>query len=97
MLKLNEMSFNFMCLNSNPAITYNELLMFFVSPVISVALKVGIEYTVYTNRSLTKKISILSAARQPKSGLGRLTVDVHRSHTHKQTHTRLDSSERVIG
>jgi hypothetical protein len=50
------------------------------SPVISVALKVRSEYTVYIKRTFTKKVPIISVARQSISGRGRLTVDVHRSH-----------------
>jgi hypothetical protein len=50
----------------------------YVSPVISVALKVGIEYTVYPKRSFTRKTSLPTVARQPKSD------PVHTGHQHLQ-------------
>jgi hypothetical protein len=88
------MSFNFICLTSNPAIRTTKCVCF-VSPVISLALKVRTEHTVYMKRTFTKEVSILSVARQPKSGLGRITVDVTQSDTHTHGWTPLkDRSSR---
>jgi hypothetical protein len=42
------------------------------------------------------RLSFSSVAQQPKSGLGRFVVEVSRSHPITHTHTRQDSSERVI-
>ena len=49
------------------------------------------------NFRVLKRQTFLSVAQQPNSSLDRLIVVVSRSHTIRQTDTRQDSSERVIG
>jgi hypothetical protein len=51
-----------------------------------------------TEASLGTLLHFLSAAQEPKSGLGRLFFEVYRPQTITQTHThtRQDSSERVV-